>query len=151
MEEGHIKWMRIIVEGAKAAAAEGEAPVAAIVVQDDQVLGLGRDTTISQKCGFAHADLNALMDARISLDRHPEGVTIYSTLEPCAMCLGAITFAGINKLVYGADDPDGGAVKLFQNHPSYKEWMPEVIEGVLKDECEDLKKLKTFKAKGSSI
>ena len=149
MEEGHLKWMRIIVEGAKAAAADGEAPVAAIVVQDEQVLGLGRDTRASQKCGFAHAELNALMDARVSLDLHPENVTIYSTLEPCAMCLGAISFARINRLVYGADDPDGGAVKLFQDHNLYKEQMPEVIHGVLKNECEDLKKLKTFKGKAA--
>ncbi len=89
------------------------------------------------------------MDARVNLGRYPEGVTIYSTLEPCAMCLGAITFAGINRLIYGADDPEGGAVKLFQSDPFYKEWMPEVIEGVLKDECEGLKKLKTFKGKAA--
>jgi tRNA(adenine34) deaminase len=141
----HLKWMRIIVEGAKAAAAGGEEPAAAVIVQDNQVIGLGRTSKISEKCGLAHAELNALLDAKLHLGLHPKGVTLYCTLEPCAMCLGAIIFTGINTLVYGTDDPYRGAVAMFQDHPVYGKWMPEIIEGILREECEALKGLPAFK------
>jgi len=144
----HDRWMKLIVEGAKAAARGGEAPTTAVIVQDDEVIGLGRNAQKSQKSGFAHAELNALLDAKPNLGPHPEGVTLYCTLEPCAMCLGAITFAGINRVVYGTGDPDGGAVKMFQGHPFYGKWMPEIVEGVMKEECEALKELPTFKKYG---
>jgi tRNA(adenine34) deaminase len=141
----HLKWMRIIVEGAKAAAVEREEPTAAVVVQNDQVIGLGRNSKNADKCGLGHAVLNALFDAKLNLGLRPKDVTLYCTLEPCAMCLGAIVFSGINTIVYGMDDPVLGAISMFKDHKVYGEWMPEIIRGILKEECEALQTLPTFK------
>lgn len=141
----HLRWMRIIVEGAKAAAVEGEEPTAAVIVQDDVLIGLGRNTKTSEKSGLSHAILNALLDAKLNLGLRPKGVTLYSTLEPCAMCFAALIFAGINTIVYGADDPDLGAAEMFKQHPVYGEKMPEIIKGVMQEECEALKGLPAFK------
>ena len=92
-----------------------------------------------------HAELNALLAAKFLLGRRPEGVVLYATLEPCAMCLGAIIFSGIRTLVYGASDPAGGAIAMFRQHSPYREWMPDVIDGVLSDACDELVMLPTFK------
>lgn len=68
------------------------------------------------------------------------------------MCLGAILFAGIRTVVYGARDPEGGATRMFQEHPVYRKWMPEVIGGIRENECEALKNLPAFrKAPGDSL
>jgi len=109
------------------------------------VLGVGRCTKTSEKCGFAHAELNALLAAKQKLGRKPEGVVLYCTLEPCAMCLGAILFAGIRTVVYGASDPEGGAVGMFQKNPTYRNWMPEIISGIMTAECEELMKRPFFR------
>ena len=92
-----------------------------------------------------HAELNALLAAKFLLGRRPEGVVLYATLELCAMCLGAIIFSGIRTLVYGASDPAGGAIAMFRQHSPYREWMPDVIDGVLSDACDELVMLPTFK------
>jgi len=119
-------------------------PAAAIIVRRDTVLGVGRNTKTTEQSGFAHAEVNALLAAKPLLGRRPKGCVLYSTLEPCAMCLGAITFAGIGAVVYGAPDPEGGAVSMFKRHPTYRGWMPQVVAGVLREECEALKALPTF-------
>ena len=141
----HENWMSRAVAEAKAAAQDGEAPAAAVIVQNGSVLATGRNTKTSQRSGFAHAELNALLAAKHKLGRKPEGAVLYSTLEPCAMCLGAIIFSGIRTVVYGAPDSEGGAVNMFRDHPSYREWMPEIIGGVMEPECEELKALPTFR------
>jgi len=138
------KWMERAIAEARAAASEGNAPTGALIVQGDDILGIAHNTKTTDSSGFAHAELNALLQAKNKLGRHPEGVTIYSTLEPCAMCLGAITFAGIRAVVYGARDPEGGATRMFREHLVYSRLMPEVIGGVREAECEALKHLPTF-------
>jgi tRNA(adenine34) deaminase len=140
----HVQWMRGLLDVAHAAAADGEAPIAAMVVQNGVALGVGRNTKTSRRCGFAHAELNALLASSGELGRKPTNAAIYVTLEPCAMCLGAIIFSGIRTLVYGADDPDGGAVRMFREDPLYREWLPEIVRGVLQQECEALKRLPTW-------
>lgn len=133
----HETWMARAIGEARLGARNGDAPVASILVQNGAVLSVGRNTKTSEGCGFAHAELNAILATRRLLGRKPEGCVLYSVLEPCAMCLGAIIFAGIRTLVYGAPDPEGGAVTMFMQHPVYRAWMPEVIAGVLRKECEE--------------
>ena len=140
----HETWMAKAIEEARTAAEDGDAPVAAIIVQRDTVLAVGLNTKTSERSGFAHAELNALLAAKPALGRRPDACVLYSTLEPCAMCLGAITFSGIRTVIYGAPDPQGGAVAMFREHSTYQDWMPEVIGGILRDECEELKRLPTF-------
>ena len=144
----HETWMAKAIEEAKAAARDGDAPAAAIIVRRDTALGVGRNTKTTERSGFAHAEVNALLAAKPLLGRRPEGCVLYSTLEPCAMCLGAIIFAGIGTLAYGAPDPEGGAVCMFEQHPTYRVWMPQLVAGILREECEALKALPTFLRRG---
>jgi tRNA(adenine34) deaminase len=143
--DNHINWMRRTIEEAKSAGHDGEAPIAAIVVQSGQIVSVGRNTKTSQNCGHAHAELNAILGTTGKLGRHPEGAVLYSTLEPCAMCLSAAMFAGIRTVVYGAKDDEAGAVDMFRSNRKYSKWMPEIISAVLEDECEALKTMPTMK------
>ena len=148
--DNHKKWMAKAIEEAMKSAQNGDGPVAAIIVQNDQIISVGRNTKTSENSGFAHAELNALLAAKPLLGREPEGCILYSTFEPCAMCLGAITFSGIRKIVYGSSDPIGGSITMFKQHETYSKWMPEVIGGIMKDECDALKLLTTSYGKNTT-
>lgn len=117
---------------------------------NEEVLGVGRNTKTPERCGFAHAELNALVAAKGRLGRRPTDAILYTALEPCAMCLGAIIFAGVHTLVYGAPVPEAGAVAMFRAHPVYAAWMPTVVPGVPREECEALLRLPTFASAGTA-
>ena len=119
----------------------GEVPVGAVVVRDGVIVGRGFNAPISSHDPSAHAEVRALRDAALRLTNYRlPGCTLYVTLEPCAMCAGAIQHARIARLVYGAPDPKTGAcgsvVNLFDearlNHHA------EIVGGVLAEECGDL-------------
>ena len=123
---------------ARAAQERGEVPVGAIVVRDDAIIGRGGNAPIAANDPTAHAEIAALREAaRVVGNYRLPGCSIYVTLEPCAMCAGAILHARIGRLIYGARDPKTGAcgsvVDLFGetrlNHHA------AVVGGVLADEC----------------
>jgi tRNA(adenine34) deaminase len=102
--------MRESLRLAVRAAERGEVPVGALVVKDGKVIGRGYNAPISSKDPTAHAEIQALREATKKLDNYRlEGCSLYVTLEPCAMCAGAIMQARIARLVYGASDPKTGA------------------------------------------
>ncbi|HKB61660.1 MAG TPA: tRNA adenosine(34) deaminase TadA [Burkholderiales bacterium] len=110
--------MRESLRLAVRAAERGEVPVGALVVKDGKVIGRGYNAPISSKDPTAHAEIQALREATKKLGNYRlEGCSLYVTLEPCAMCAGAIMHARIARLVYGASDPKtgacGGVVDLF--------------------------------------
>lgn len=112
----------------------GEVPVGAVVVCDGRVIGRGANQPISGSDPTAHAEILALREAGQQLGNYrlPD-CEMFVTIEPCAMCAGAITHARIRRLVYGADDPKGGAVKSVMavlNHPQLNHKV-EVVSGVL--------------------
>lgn len=109
-------WMRLALERARAAEAAGEVPVGAVVVRDGVVLGSGRNGPIAASDATAHAEIVAIRAACRAVDNYRlPGATLYCTLEPCAMCAGAIGHARIARVVYGADDFRAGAVhSIFQ-------------------------------------
>lgn len=130
--------MREALSLAAEAAARGEVPVGAVVVSDGAVIGRGFNCPISAADPSAHAEIRAMREAATVLGNYRlPGCTLYATLEPCAMCAGAIMHARIARVVYGAADPKTGAcgsvVDLFAerrlNHHA------EVTSGVLADEC----------------
>ena len=91
---------------AERSASEGEVPVGAVVVRDGKVIGAGRNQPISLSDPTAHAEIVALRDAGRHLENYRlTGCTLYVTLEPCAMCAGAMVHARVDRLVYGATDP----------------------------------------------
>lgn len=135
------RWMDEALALAAAAGARDEVPVGAIVVCDNQILGRGGNAPIASNDPTAHAEIAALRDAaRARGNYRLAGCTLYVTLEPCAMCAGAIQHARIARLVFGARDPKTGAcgsvVDLFAeprlNHHA------EVASGVRAAECSAL-------------
>jgi tRNA(adenine34) deaminase len=132
------RWMDEALLLARAAAARGEVPVGAVVVRDGAIVGRGGNAPIAGNDPTAHAEISALRDAARALANYRlPGCTLYVTLEPCAMCAGAIMHARIARLVFGARDPKTGAcgsvVDLFAearlNHHA------TVVGGVRADEC----------------
>jgi tRNA(adenine34) deaminase len=132
------RWMGEALARAQAAAARGEVPVGAVVVQDGSVIGRGDNAPVAASDPTAHAEIGALREAARTIGNYrlPEAA-LYVTLEPCAMCAGAIMHARIARLVFGARDPKTGAcgsvVDLFAerriNHHT------AVVGGVRADEC----------------
>jgi tRNA(adenine34) deaminase len=138
--EGHDEdLMRIALGLAQAAAEAGETPVGAIVVDPatDEVVGRGANAPISSNDPTAHAEIVAMREAAARLGNYRlKGLTLVVTLEPCAMCAGAISHARIGRVVYGAGDPKGGAIvhgPRFFDQPTCH-WRPQVTGGVLGEE-----------------
>ena len=130
-------YMREALVLADAAEARGEVPVGALVVLDGVVIGRGSNQPIGTHDPTAHAEVIALRDAALARGNYRlPGATLYVTLEPCAMCAGAIMHARIGRVVYGARDLKTGAcgsvVDLFETKLNHH---AEVIEGVMADEC----------------
>ena len=135
--------MRIALEAAQAAAAAGETPVGAVVVDPatGEVVAVGANQPIGSHDPTAHAEIVALREAARKRGNYRlTDLTLFVTLEPCAMCAGAISHARIGRVVIGAEDPKGGAVV---NGPRFFEqptchWRPKVEGGVLAEEEGDL-------------
>ena len=139
------KMMEEALTLARQAAESGEVPVGAIVVKDGQIIGRGANRPLESHDPTAHAEIIALRQAAASLGNDRlTGCELWVTLEPCAMCAGAIAHARIARLYYGADDPKGGAVthgpRLFDQPTIHHR--PEVYGGIAADEAAEL--LKAF-------
>jgi tRNA(adenine34) deaminase len=126
---------------AREAADLGDVPVGAVAVLDGRIVGRGRNAREADRDPTAHAELVALRDAARTLGRwRLSGVTLYVTLEPCAMCAGAMVLARIDRLVYAASDPKAGAVGSLLDlsaDPRLNHRFP-VLRGVLGEESGEL-------------
>jgi tRNA(Arg) A34 adenosine deaminase TadA len=131
--------MRIALEAAQAAAVAGEIPVGAVVFDpaSGEVVAMGANAPIGACDPTAHAEIVALREAARKLGNYRlTGLTLAVTLEPCAMCAGAISHARIGRVVYGASDPKGGGVEhgaRVSDQPTCH-WRPQVTAGVLAEE-----------------
>ncbi|MBS0334963.1 MAG: nucleoside deaminase [Proteobacteria bacterium] len=131
--------MRIALDAAQAAADAGETPVGAVVVDpaSGEVIAVGANQPIGSHDPTAHAEIVAIRAAARKLGNYRlTGLILVVTLEPCAMCAGAISHARIGRVVFGAEDPKGGAVvngPRFFDQPTCH-WRPVVQGGVLADE-----------------
>ena len=106
------EYMHLAIEQARAAAARGEVPVGAIVVLEERIVSAAGNRTIADCDPTAHAEIIALRAAASSIGNYRlTGAALYVTIEPCAMCAGALVQARITRLIYGADDAKGGAVR----------------------------------------
>jgi tRNA(adenine34) deaminase len=134
-------YMELAIAQARQAEQEGEVPVGAILVLERSIIGAGHNRPIQRRDPTAHAEIEVLRQAATRLGNYRlPGTTLYVTVEPCAMCAGALVNARVTRLVYGTSDPRAGAVEThFQvsNHPSLNH---RVISsgGVLGDECREL-------------
>jgi tRNA(Arg) A34 adenosine deaminase TadA len=137
------RFMHMALACAQAAANAGETPVGCVIVDETtgEVVAEGRNGPIGAHDPTAHAEITALRAAAARLGNYRlTGLTLYVTLEPCAMCAGAISHARIGRVVWGADDPKGGAVihgpRFFEQLTCH--WRPAVHGGVLAAEGGDL-------------
>lgn len=137
MEMNDEKWMRQALAEAEAAAAEGEVPVGAVVVCNGRVVGRGHNMTEKLCDVTAHAEMMAITAAANTLGgKYLTQCTLYVTVEPCPMCAGAIGWAQLGRLVYGADDPKRGYTTLMGRSPLHPKTAVE--HGLLADECADI-------------
>jgi tRNA(adenine34) deaminase len=134
-------WMQEALRAAQRALEAGEVPVGAVIVQQGKIVGRGFNRNIAESDPTAHAEVIALREAGAAVGNHRLGdCELFATIEPCAMCAGALVHARIRRLVYGADDPKAGAVHSVMqvtNHPSVNHHM-EVLGGVLAGRCAGL-------------
>ena len=132
------KFMKIAYKEAQKSKAINEVPVGAIILMSNEIISKGHNQSISENDPTAHAEINALRHAAKNVGNYRlTGATLYVTLEPCAMCYGAIAHARISRLVFGAYDPKtgvcGSSIKLHEqacfNHT------PNIKGGVLEEDC----------------
>ena len=139
------KWMSFALEQARKAEKEGEVPVGAILVKDDLVIARAHNKPISTNDPTAHAEIQLLRAAGEELKNYRlPGTTLYVTLEPCAMCLGAIMHARIERVVFGAHDTKTGVCGSSENfmEASCFNHKIDLASGVLENESKQL--LKNF-------
>jgi tRNA(adenine34) deaminase len=141
IEGSDERWMKEALGCARRALELDEVPVGAVVVHDGTIVGRGFNRNIIDHDPSAHAEMMALREAGAALGNHRLGACeLFATIEPCAMCAGALVHARIRRLIYGADDAKAGAVHSVMqvvNHPSLNHHM-EVRGGVLAGECAGL-------------
>jgi tRNA(adenine34) deaminase len=134
-------WMQEALRAAQRALEAGEVPIGAVVVCNGQIVGRGWNRNLTDFDPSAHAEIMALREAGLTLGNHRLGdCELFATLEPCAMCAGAIVHARLKRVVYGADDPKAGAVHSVMqvlNHPQLNHRV-EVQSGVLAGRCSEL-------------
>jgi tRNA(adenine34) deaminase len=141
MPQDDLRFMQIALAEAQASAEAGEVPIGAILVHHGEVLTRAGNRTIRDKDPTAHAEIGVMREAARLLGNYRlADTTMYVTLEPCAMCAGAIIQARIPRVVYGADDPKGGAFRsCFEILTSAKlNHRVAVTAGVLAEECASL-------------
>jgi len=136
-----LTYVREAIAEAQAAELAGEVPVGAVIVRNNEIVARGRNRVIADSDPTAHAETVALRAAGHALANYRlEGCDLYTTLEPCAMCAGAILHARIRRLIYATRDPKAGAcgtVLSVLNHPSLNHRV-DVTAGLLSEECSTL-------------
>ena len=138
---GHERWMAEALVEARKAEALGEVPIGAVLVHEEQIIGRGHNLRETSNDPTTHAEMVAIREAagHIGHWRLLE-TTLYVTLEPCVMCMGATILARIPRLVYACRDPRAGAVGSIYDFSQDERFnhKVEVVEGVLGDECSAL-------------
>jgi len=138
MTDEDLKFMKLALGLAKKAKLKNEVPVGALIVWNGEIIGQGMNTSISDHDPTSHAEINAIREAAKAIKNYRlKDCAIYVTLEPCAMCVGAIQHARIEKIIYGAPDPKTGACGSMIDLISVKEMNhhAEAIGGILEKEC----------------
>jgi tRNA(adenine34) deaminase len=134
-------WMEEALRAAQRGREAGEVPVGAVVICEGRIVGRGWNRNLADSDPTAHAEIVALREAGKTIANHRLGdCKLFATIEPCAMCAGAMVHARIQRLVYGADDPKAGAVRSVMqvlNHPQLNHRM-EIRGGLLAGRCAEL-------------
>ena len=135
------RFMRIAIDAARIAEENGDVPIGAVIVYENQIIGRAYNQREQLQDPTAHAEIIALTQAAAFIESwRLHGCSMYVTLEPCPMCAGALVLARIDRLVYGCDDPKTGAVKSLYNivNDERLNHTINVTSGVLAEECSGL-------------
>ncbi len=136
-----IQWMMLAIKQAKQAQEVGEVPVGAILIQNNQLISSARNQSISNNDPTAHAEIQLLRSAGKKLNNYRlSDTTLYVTLEPCAMCLGAIVHARVSRIVFGAYDQKSGVCGSCIDLPNSQCFNHSISiqGGILTDQCKEL-------------
>jgi len=139
--KGDERFMKAAIESARIAEDNGDVPIGAVIVYQDQIIGKAYNQREQLADPTAHAEIIALTQAAAALQNwHLNGCTMYVTLEPCPMCAGALVLARMDRLVYGCNDPKTGAVKSLYNIVTDERLNHrlQVASGILEQECSQL-------------
>ncbi len=132
----HLKWMKAALREAERALEEGEVPIGAVVVQENQIVGRGHNMVERLKDPTAHAEVIAITAACDTLSsKYLKGCTLYVTLEPCPMCAGSLILARLDRVVFGAFDEKAGAVGSLYDIPGDRR-LNHVVESISGVEAE---------------
>ena len=134
------KYMSMAINAAKKAYSDGEIPVGAVIVKDNEIISISANTVEKEKCALCHAEINAIKVASQICGKYLDDCDIYVTIEPCAMCTGAIINSRIKRLYIGADEPKTGCCGskfdlVTKNHFNHN---IEVYYGIMEKECKKL-------------
>ena len=134
------KYMLLAVNEAKKAYIKNEIPVGAVIVRDNEVIATGTNSVEEKKCALCHAEINAIKEASEKCGKFLDECDMYVTLEPCAMCTGAIINSRIKRLYIGANEPKTGCCGskfdlITKNHFNHK---VEVYYGIMERECKKI-------------
>jgi tRNA(adenine34) deaminase len=142
MHEEHIKFMKLALNQAKKAGQKSEVPIGSILVSESgEILSSSHNQTISLADPTAHAEIITLRKAAQKISNYRLlSTTLYVTIEPCIMCMGAIIHARVSRVVFGAHDPKWGAAGSLYNfaHDTRLNHRPEIISGICENECRTL-------------
>ena len=153
MNDEHNTWMRYALEEAENALQENEVPVGAVIVCKNKIIGRGYNKVESLQDSTAHAEMIALSAAVTCLgQKWLTDCTLYVTLEPCAMCAGALVLARIKNIVFGADDPKAGACGSVMNIARHERLNHsiDIRSGILENECSSILKEFFVKMRGKN-
>ncbi|SDI47076.1 tRNA adenosine(34) deaminase TadA [Dolosicoccus paucivorans] len=142
-QKEHLRWMQEALDEAKKGMAIGEVPIGAVAILDGEIIARGYNLREVNQQATSHAEMEVIQKANQSLKAwRLSNATLYVTLEPCAMCAGAIILARFKQVVYGAKDPKGGCAGSLMNLLEDERFnhQPEVIYGALEEECSSLLK-----------
>lgn len=140
MEElNHSKFMKLALEEAKLALDRGDGPIGCVIVHRNQVISRGGNRVRTTRCKLDHAELVAIRNSAEYLHAHGEECILYTTLEPCAMCIGAIAVSGIGQVIYGESDPKRGGTEAHVHVPYVRSAIETYRGGILLSECTRLR------------
>ena len=134
-------YMREALKEAEISLKEGNKPIGCVIVKDNKIISRGQNQIYTLKDRLAHAEILALNKVQKELYDDERQTTIYSTYEPCPMCLGAIMLSRVKRVVYGVDLDNSGAINLLENFPKLfqrDKWKLDYTSGVLAEECKDV-------------
>jgi len=131
----HHLFMGQALQEAEAALGRGDLPIGALVVHGNRVVGRGSSRRNTGRCKISHAELNALFSCSEYVGEHHDECIVYSTVEPCPMCLGAIIMADVRHVVFGAFDYRAGATHMIERVPYVAHHIRTYLGGVLEEDC----------------